>query len=219
MSVCVFIKTCTWNMASKTKLENISLKNQKQRSKNFAKEHKSFLIERIHQKKDIIENQNKTPKTVKERSEEWTLITEEFNLRFPSAIRTKCQLVNFWKRCKISAKKEASQAKKSVKKTGGGPPGKSVGAESSMVLDSIGKDADPLTNSFDDDASIESSGSETEEMEYDDDSDTTGPSTTGNENLKRNKRATKTGKWMLLSSKSRKCCSVIFNAEVRGVIY
>ena len=89
---------------------------------------------------------------------------------------------------KKAAKKKATDKKKSTKKTGGGPSEPDVDAESAMVLDAIGEDADPLCNSFDADASMSASdGSDDETVIIDD----VKPSTSGTQKTSAAKQMSK----------------------------
>ena len=184
-------------------LKIVKMENKKQRAPNFTKQQRAYLVDKIHQKKDTIEGSCKSAKAVNSRKQEWIAITDDFNKTFPSACRTKAQLEIFWKSRKIAAKKSATDQRKSTKKTGGGPPEKAMDNESAMVLDAIGEDADPLTNSFDDDA--EMATSEESDAETDDAASSKNtPSTSGTEKWRGTKRRMSTPTKLPSSNEGKK---------------
>lgn len=128
-------------------------KSSKCRSPNYSDEEKVFLLERIRNIKHVIETRRKDYKSNAQKVAAWNEIAEQRNSHFPDCKRTVEQLKMFWNRTKVNAIKESSAAKKSVKKTGGGPsdaPKMSVGTD--IVMEIVGDSADPMHNNFDDDA-------------------------------------------------------------------
>ena len=124
------------------------------RTQKFSDKERKALIESVRDRSDILENDKKDFKSNSRRIEEWEYVARDFNEAFPNNNRTVQQLKMLWKRAKISALKEATNIRKNVKKTGGGAAEGAVtlSAEAELVLGAIGDKADPMSNSFDDDA-------------------------------------------------------------------
>lgn len=125
---------------------------KQQRAPNFTKTQKSFMLQLILEKQDIIESDNKNYMSVMRRTEEWKSIAASFSLQFPDFARSDTQVKDFWRRQKIAAQKKRTVANKSINKTGGGPKEADLSVESEAILGAIGGASDPLQNSYDDDA-------------------------------------------------------------------
>ena len=119
----------------------------------FSKEERIFMLERIVDSKDSIETESKSYKATERKREAWNKVTSDFNEKYPERKRTEEQIKDFWRRAKVSAKKEKAQNTRSKAKTGGGPPSKEISEESELVLMAIGTFNDPIKSMFDDDAS------------------------------------------------------------------
>ena len=138
----------------------------------FTQQERIFVIERITERKDDIECENPTFSNNQLKIAAFLEITEEFNRQFPERERSDRQIKEFWNRAKVKARKEKTNAAKSARKTGGGPPDSwRITDESQKVLATIEGKGQPIQNKYDDDASseldsdereLESTGPETE---------------------------------------------------------
>ena len=125
---------------------------RQQRAPNFSTAQKSYLLELILDKQDIIESDNKNYMCVLKRTEAWKKIASTFSARYPDASRSEQQVKDFWRRQKVAAQKKRTAVNKSINKTGGGPMEADLSKESEAILGAIGEASNPMQNSFDDDA-------------------------------------------------------------------
>ena len=126
------------------------------RAANYTEDEKVYILEQIRDRKHIIETRRKDYKSNLKKVDMWKEITVNFNEEFPTRPRTTDQLKMFWNRAKVSATKESAAARKSLRKTGGGPSdAPQLSAGSSIAMEIIGDAADPLPNAFDSDATVD----------------------------------------------------------------
>ena len=86
------------------------------KSKNFTNEERSFLIERITAKRDVIECDNPTFSSNQLKAAAFKEITEEFNSTYPDKKKNVYQIKAMWNRAKVKARKEKASSARSVKK-------------------------------------------------------------------------------------------------------
>lgn len=107
----------------------------RQRGENFDKEEKAFVVEAVREKKDIIESTKNDVHSVTKRTDAWKYVASHLAAAFKDRPkRTVKQLKDLWRRTKIKAKNEASNAKKSQKITGGGEKEPNLSEETQLVI-------------------------------------------------------------------------------------
>ncbi|XP_050064466.1 uncharacterized protein LOC126553330 [Aphis gossypii] len=127
-------------------------KIKRQRGKNFSDREKDLLIDLILPFKSIIENIKTDAVWNTKKTEAWSEITSLCNLRQTSGIRIDAQLKNLYDTLKRDARKEKSNDKVQMYKTGGGPNNSLLSKNTEKIIGLLGDQMDPLFNSIDSDA-------------------------------------------------------------------
>ncbi|CAG9834989.1 unnamed protein product [Diabrotica balteata] len=112
----------------------------------------------------VIENKNLSTNTNKSKLNAWLQITERFNAANVRK-RDKKQLMNQWKLAKINCKKQMSQLRRELNKTGGGPKPPSPSPEVLEIAEMIPLELEVDYNEFDSDAVKESVVTQNVEVE------------------------------------------------------
>ena len=91
------------------------------RSKNFTDTEKNLLLNLIDKYKNSVECKRTDSKTLKQKSEAWANLCEEFNSTSTYNKREVKKLQSFWKNLKTRAKSNCAYMRREQLETGGGP--------------------------------------------------------------------------------------------------
>ena len=91
------------------------------RSKNFTDTEKNLLLNLVDKYKNSIERKRTDSKTLKQKSETWADLCEEFNFTSTYTKRKVKDLQSFWKNLKTRAKSDCAYVRRERLKTSGGP--------------------------------------------------------------------------------------------------
>ena len=91
------------------------------RSKNFSETEKNLLLNLVDKYKNSIECKRTDSKTLKQKSEAWVNLCEEFNFTSTYTKREVKNLQSFGKNLKTRAKSDSGYMRREQLKTGGGP--------------------------------------------------------------------------------------------------
>ena len=123
---------------------------KKNRSENWEREEKSYLLELISEEINAIEDKRTDIDALKRKDMAWGSITKKFAVKYGN--KDKKRLKEQYQRLKLKAKEEFRNFDKHMKQTGGGPPGKTPGALSEIIHNLLpGEFINPI-NPFDEDA-------------------------------------------------------------------
>ncbi|XP_072400795.1 uncharacterized protein [Diabrotica undecimpunctata] len=138
--------------------------NKRERCVNWESEEKHLLKNIVGYYLHIIENKDLSTNTNKSKLNAWLQITERFNA---ANVRTrdKKQLMNQWKLAKINCKKQMSQLRRELNKTGGGPKPPSPPPEVLEIAKMIPLELKVDHNEFDSDGVKESAVAQNIEQE------------------------------------------------------
>ncbi|KAF2905316.1 hypothetical protein ILUMI_00870 [Ignelater luminosus] len=90
------------------------------RSKNFTANEKDSLVDLVFEHKNIIENKKTDATTTQEKNTAWEIVTQQFNARNESGIRTAKQLKELYGLLKRKARKNLHNDRAERIKTSGG---------------------------------------------------------------------------------------------------
>ncbi|KAJ8706251.1 hypothetical protein PYW08_002060 [Mythimna loreyi] len=129
------------------------MEDKKQRSANFTNYEKTLLAELVMKYKDIVENKRTDATSNVQKAAGWTRLAQEFNSMSSNRNRTPNSLKTCWENIKRNTKKQVSDRKKQIFKTGGGQPQPTNGNSSANVIVEavLGPALEGLPNIYDSD--------------------------------------------------------------------
>lgn len=129
---------------------------KKKRAPNFTTSEKERVITLVGKYRSVLENKKTDSISVSAKNEAWIKLTQEFNALAPNNVfRTTESLKKFWDNAKEDLRKRAGEEKRSLYKTGGGPPKYNKKPEDELMLDIVNiKTIIGLTNPYDSDFNI-----------------------------------------------------------------
>ncbi|XP_016655898.1 uncharacterized protein LOC107882277 [Acyrthosiphon pisum] len=145
---------------SEHNMNESQLKQKRMRGKNFTEREKELLIDLILPFKPIIENIKTDAIWNNKKAEVWSEITSLYNLQQTSGIRIDTQLKNLYDTLKRDARKEKSNDKVQMYKTGGGSNTNLLSKTTEKIIGLLGDQMDPLINSVDSDTNYNDGGFE-----------------------------------------------------------
>ncbi|XP_050065821.1 myb/SANT-like DNA-binding domain-containing protein 3 [Aphis gossypii] len=125
------------------------MEDDKKRGKNFSETEKSILIDLILPYKHIIENIKTDGATNKEKDAAWSEIANSYNCQQITGIRTIRQLKSVYDVQKRKARKDKSDYKVELYKTGGGRNLSMLSSTTDKVIGLLGDRLEPLSNQYD----------------------------------------------------------------------
>ena len=120
------------------------------RSPNWQREEKEYLLELISKRISVIEDKRIDVATSKKKEEEWDAVKKLFNAKYGPHEKNKIK--EQYQRLKLKAKAEWREFYKSRKLTGGGPPPKPPGPLSEMLMNLLPDEFSSVTNPYDEDS-------------------------------------------------------------------
>lgn len=125
----------------------------RKRAPNFTNSEKEALIATVAKYKGTVENKKTDATTSFEKSQAWFEITKEFNARSPDlTFRGTESLKKYWSNIKEDLRKRVGESRRSLYKTGGGPPIQSSKPEDDLIMSIVNKKVIlGLSNIFDND--------------------------------------------------------------------
>lgn len=139
-------------------------KNNRARGENWTQEEKDLFFEIMRESAPIIENKLTDTNTNKRKNLEWTNIKSKLR-ELTGKSREIAQLKGFWRRAKLSAKKNISQHKRALHATGGGERPPTPPADDLKILELCPIDFIIEDNIYDSDAVHKDDGNQ--EIIYD----------------------------------------------------
>jgi hypothetical protein len=119
----------------------------------FTSADKELIAELIKPHSEVLQNRSRGKSINKQKDSVWELIVNQFNtLPIISSKRSVKQIQKCWENMKSATKKEVSNHKQSLRKTGGGGAVQTLGTITEKVADIISDYLHPLSNPYDCDA-------------------------------------------------------------------
>lgn len=113
---------------------------KKKRSPNYTIREKEVLLSIVSNFKNIIENKKTDAVSVTEKNRAWFSMTQKFNAMSPNNVfRPTESLKKYYDNLKEDLRKRAGEERKSLYKTGGGPPTPKTPLEDDILLDIVNK--------------------------------------------------------------------------------
>lgn len=128
---------------------------KRHRGDNFSAYERNLFLSLCRPYISSIECKKSDSTSLQKKRETWNRITTDFNSDSQVTIRTSNQLRDLWERIKRSAKKEITDEKRELRKTGGGPMPQPISDETRQMQSMIPQQISPpveLINTIDSDA-------------------------------------------------------------------
>ncbi|XP_059052990.1 uncharacterized protein LOC131850847 [Achroia grisella] len=127
-------------------------KQKRARSENWLEDDKNLLLELIRERVAVLENKNTDTNTNNCKKKGWLEVMDSFNAMCKGSRRTLQQIKSQWGVIKICKKKNLADQRRSLNKTGGGPPTVTVPVDSTDILAWLPQEFYVDTNLYDSDA-------------------------------------------------------------------